>query len=58
MIYLDVITSFAFIVESVYSVDTGTFVISTKKEKIFWVSEVSYELLFLLYSSDLLNLIC
>ena len=38
-LYLDVITSFAFIVESVYSVDTGTFVISTKKEKIFWVSE-------------------
>ena len=37
--YLYIITPFAFIIETVYSVNTCTFVISTEKEKVFWISE-------------------
>ena len=39
--YLDVISPFAFVVEAVDSVDRGAFVVSSEKEKVLWVSEIT-----------------
>lgn len=36
----DVISSFAFVVEAIDSVDGGTFVVSTKDEEVFWILDL------------------